>query len=53
MMGSSRRAQVADQITGAVKQAGGVVTLALVLSGAALLIAAVALVLAGRRAAAA
>jgi len=49
MMGSSRRAQVAGQITDAVKSAGGLMLAVLVLSGAALVIAAVALVLAGRR----
>lgn len=54
MMGSNRTAQVravADQVTGAVKSAGTVVMVALAVAGAALVIAAVALVLVTRPAA--
>lgn len=50
MLGSNRRAEVTEQITKAVKSAGGVVTVALVLSGVALAVAAIALVVAVRRA---
>jgi hypothetical protein len=49
MMGSNKRAQVAEQITSAVKSAGGLVTVALVLSGVALVVAAAALVVAVKR----
>lgn len=48
MMGSTRRAQVTEQITGAVQKAGGLLMVALLASVAALVLAAVAVVLAGR-----
>lgn len=50
MMGSTRRAQVAEQITGAVQKAGGLLTVVAALAGVALVVSLVALVLAGRHA---
>jgi len=50
MIGGNRRAQVTETITSAVKSAGGLVTVALVLSAVALAVAAAALIVAGRRA---
>lgn len=49
MMGSNRRAATVEAITSAARSAGGLVTVALVLSAAALLMAAVALIVAVKR----
>ena len=48
VMGSGKRAEMTAAVTGAVKSAGTLTTVALVLSGAALLIAVVALIVAVR-----
>jgi hypothetical protein len=49
-MGNAKRQQVTEQVTKAVKSAGGLVTAALIISGVALVVAAVALMMAVTRA---
>jgi hypothetical protein len=49
VIGSNRRAQVAETVTKAVKSAGGLVTAALAIAAGAFIVAMVALVLAVRR----